>query len=268
MTIRVCVAGATGWAGGPLARAIARQPDLELVGAVSRSNAGRRLGDVLGVSGLEVAIQATVASALAVDTDVYVDYTRADVVRAHVFEAIARGMHVVVGASGLTGEDFDEVDRRARERSVGVVAAGNFALSAALLQRFACEAARYLSHWEIVDTASAGKVDAPSGTARELAYRLAEVRLQSADVSIADTVGERESRGATLDGTQVHSIRLAGYTIGVEALFGANDERLSIRFDAGPGAEPYVQGALLAIRKVSGHVGLVRGLDRVMEWNT
>ena len=81
---------------------------------------------------------------------------------------------------------------------------------------------------------------------------------------IEETVGEKESRGTTLNGTQVHSVRLPGYVIGVEAISGARDERLSLRHDAGSGAEPYLQGTLLAIRKVQDHVGLVRGLDRIM----
>jgi 4-hydroxy-tetrahydrodipicolinate reductase len=78
-------------------------------------------------------------------------------------------------------------------------------------------------------------------------------------------LGEPASRGLTLNGVQVHSLRLPGYVIGVEAVFGAKDERLTIRHDAGAGAEPYIQGTLLAIRKVRDRVGLVRGLDKIME---
>jgi 4-hydroxy-tetrahydrodipicolinate reductase len=52
--------------------------------------------------------------------------------------------------------------------------------------------------------------------------------------------------------------------IGVEAIFGAQDERLTIRHDAGSGAGPYIQGTLLAIRKVRDYVGLIRGLDKIM----
>lgn len=264
MTTRVCVAGATGWAGAPLSVAISKAEDLELVGAVSRTHAGKRLGEAIGEAGLDVRVAASVAEALETPADVMVDYTRADVVLANVLEAIRHGVHVVIGSSGLAGENFEEIDRKARERGVGVAAVGNFAISAALLQRFACEAARFLSHWEIVDYASAAKVDAPSGTARELAYRLSRVATPETEVPIEGTVGPRETRGATVDGSQVHSIRLPGHTIGVEIHFGAPDERLSIRYDAGPSADPYIPGALLAIRKVRDHVGLVRGLDRLM----
>lgn len=107
--------------------------------------------------------------------------------------------------------------------------------------------------------------DAPSGTARELAYRLAQVRQPDVTHPIDETIGERDSRGATLNGSQVHSLRLPSYVISVEAIFGSRDERLTIRHDAGSGAEPYIQGTLVAIREVKNRVGLIRGLDRIMD---
>lgn len=150
------------------------------------------------------------------------------------------------------------------DNNVGVIAAGNFAITAVLLQRFACEAAKYLSHWEIIDYASDAKQDAPSGTTRELAFRLSKIRKPKVTHPVEETIGEKESRGTSSNGSQIHSIRLPSYIIGVEAIFGAKDERLSIRHDAGSGAEPYIQGTLLAIRKVRDCVGLVRGLDKIM----
>jgi len=211
-----------------------------------------------------VTVVGTVAEALQVSSEVFVEYTGAAGVGPHVRAALAAGRHVVVGSSGLTSTEYDEIDAAARERGVGVIAVGNFALSAALLQRFAAEAARYFPAWEIVDFASAGKVDAPSGTARELAWRLAQEGAPELAVPLAKTLGERDSRGATLEGSQVHSLRLPGTTIGLEIHFGREDERLVLRYDGGPGAQPYIAGTLLAIRKVTEIVGLVRGLDRLL----
>ena len=265
MKLNVAIAGATGWVGRPLCLAVAAADDLNLVGAVSRTRAGQSLSDVLDDARLDLKISRSVAEALVAPTDVLVDYTKADVVKANVMTAINKGVHVVIGSSGLTDEDFAEIDAAASARKVGVIAAGNFAITAVLLQRFACEAAKYLAQWEIIDYASDAKEDAPSGTARELAFRLSEVGKPEPTHAVEDTIGERESRGATLQGTQVHSLRLPGYIIGVEAIFGAKDERLSIRHDAGSGAEPYIGGTLLAIRKVNTYVGLVRGLDRIMD---
>jgi 4-hydroxy-tetrahydrodipicolinate reductase len=265
MKLKVCVAGATGWVGRPLCLAIAAADDLTLVGAVSRTHQGRQLKEVIKDSRLEVTISGSVAEALSAPTDVLVDYTKADVVKANVMTAIKKGVHVVIGSSGLTDEDFVEIDEAARLNKVGVVAAGNFAITAVLLQRFACEAAKYLSHWEIIDYASDNKADAPSGTTRELAFRLSEIRSPEVTHPIEETIGVRETRGATLQGSQIHSVRLPGYVIAAEVIFGATDERLTIRHDAGQGAAPYIQGTLLAIRKVKNYVGLVRGLDRIMD---
>ena len=264
MRLNVCVAGATGWVGAPLCLAVLGANDLNLAGAVSRTHRGRDLRDVLGEAAGDVRISGSVAEALDAPTDVLVDYTKADVVKANVLTAITKGVHVVIGSSGLTDEDFVEINEAALEKKVGVIAAGNFAITAVLLQRFACEAAKYLSHWEIIDYASDAKEDAPSGTTRELAHRLSEVRRPEVTHPVEETIGEKESRGATLNGVQIHSLRLPSYVIGVEVIFGAEDERLSIRHDAGVGAGPYIQGTLLAIRKVREHAGLVRGLDKIM----
>jgi 4-hydroxy-tetrahydrodipicolinate reductase len=196
---------------------------------------------------------------------VLVDYTHANVVKENVLTAVGRSVAVVVGSSGLSAGDYDEIDALARERSVGVIAAGNFSLTAALLLRAAVEAARHLEWWEVIDYASAGKTDAPSGTSRELAERLEEVRRPELGVPLDAVHGASEARGATVAGTQVHSLRLPSFVVSTEVVFAADGERLSIRHDAGETPAPYVAGTLLAIRAVGSRVGLARGLDRLLD---
>jgi 4-hydroxy-tetrahydrodipicolinate reductase len=265
MTIRVCLAGATGWAGSELARAIAKVSDISLVAAVSRSHAGRTLGDVLAESRLTARIHSSAVEALVTPCDVFVEYTSPETARSNILTALEHGAHVVVGTSGLSEADLAEIDAAALARRRGVLACGNFAMTVVLLQRFAEMAAKVLPHWEIIDYAGDAKVDAPSGTARELAARLSRVRHPEHTIPIEETVGEREARGATLGGSQVHSLRLPSYVISAEVIFGMPDQRLTMRHDAGNSARPYVDGALLAIRKVSGLIGLRRGLDSVLE---
>jgi 4-hydroxy-tetrahydrodipicolinate reductase len=127
-------------------------------------------------------------------------------------------------------------------------------------------AAKYIPHWEIIDYADSGKIDAPSGTARELADRLSKIRESQLDIPLEAMQGPRESRGVRLSGSQVHSVRLPGYVISLDVIFGMPGQKLIIRHESGASAEPYVDGALLAIRKVGGLVGVHRGLDRVMEF--
>ena len=263
--IRVCIAGATGWAGSELSRAVWKSADLSLVSAVSRTHAGQTLGQVLNEPGLATPIFASVADALAAPCDVVVEYTKPDSAKANILTALEHRCHVVVGTSGLTDDDFAAIDTIARERKRAVLACGNFALTAVLLQRFAEAAAKFIPHWEIVDYAHDDKRDAPSGTARELATRLSRVRQPVATVPLDQTVGHREARGATIEGSQVHSVRLPGYVISAEVIFGMPDQRLTIRHDSGTSARPYVDGALLAIRKVSTLTGVHRGLDAVLD---
>lgn len=273
MAIRVCVAGATGWAGAAVARQIvsaSSSPDAEftLTGAVARHKAGSDIGESLGLQPAGVIIAGAVEEALQTPTDVLIDYTGPDAVKAHTLSALARGVRVVIGASGLTGGDYDEIDRVARERGLGVIAAGNFSITAALAKHFALIAARYLPSWELIDYAHADKVDAPSGTVRELAEELAQVATPQLDIPIEQTHGVPATRGAAIEGTQVHSVRLPGYVIAFEAIFGLPDERLTLRHDAGAGAGPYVAGTLLATRAVMETTGLVRGLDQLLFANT
>jgi 4-hydroxy-tetrahydrodipicolinate reductase len=234
------------------------------VAAASRTHAGRDLADVLGIP-VSCPVYGSAAAALASACDVFVEYTKPESAKANILTALERGAHVVVGTSGLTDDDYAEIDAAARRRHRGVLACGNFALTVVLMQKFAETAAGLIAQWEIVDYASDSKRDAPSGTARELATRLARIRSPEPTVAVDQTVGERGARGATLASSQVHSVRLPGYTLSTEITFGMPDQRLTIRHDSGSSARPYVDGALLAIRKVSTLVGLHRGLDTVLD---
>ena len=263
--IRVVLAGATGWAGAELARGIAQASDISLVAGVSRQNAGRGLRDVLGEPRLDCPLFATADEALRAGCDVFVEYTKPESAKRNVLAALRGGAHVVIGTSGLTDDDFAELEAAAREHGRAILAVGNFALTVVLLQRFAEAAARLIPQWEILDYAPDDKVDAPSGTVRELAARLARVREPILTVPIDRTVGPREARGATVSKSQVHSIRVPGFVLSAEIIFGMPDQRLTIRHDSGGSARPYVDGALLAIRKVSTLSGLHRGLDAVLD---
>lgn len=265
MTIRLCLAGATGWAGSALARAVARTDDIQLVAAVSRSHAARTLGEVLGEPALDCPVYATAEEALAHPCDIFFEYTKPEVAKGNTLTALAHGANVVIGTSGLSDEEYAEIADAAERHGRGVLAVGNFALTVVLLQKFAEMAARLIPQWEIIDYASDRKRDTPSGTVRELAARLAAIRPSELTVPLDEIQGPPETRGARLAGSQVHAIRLPGYTISAEIIFGMPDQTLTIRHDAGSSAQPYVEGGLLAIRRAGSLVGLHRGLDSVLE---
>jgi 4-hydroxy-tetrahydrodipicolinate reductase len=133
-----------------------------------------------------------------------------------------------------------------------------------MCQAAALLAARHLPQWEVIDYASAAKPDVPSGTAREFAERLGEIRRPELGHPIESLHGPQEARGASVGGAQVHSVRLPSFVVSTEVVFGLPDERLTIRHDAGGTPEPYVAGTLIAVRKVPTLVGVTRGLDALL----
>lgn len=263
--IRVCLAGATGQIGRRLVPAILEATDLKLVSAVARRAAGSDLGPALGGPALGITLQADVAGALtATPADVLIDYTHPTAVLAHVRAALACGVAVVVGTSGLKAGDFPEIATLAAAAGVGV-ATGNFSVTAALLQHLARIAARHVPEWEIVEYNKAAKPDVPSGTAGELAEMLGAVRRPQPAVADIHPIGPHdEARGAVIAGTRVHSVRLSGFASACEVIFGMPGERLSLRQDCAESAEPFVFGTLFAARQVVSRPGLHRGLDSLL----
>ena len=240
--IRVCIAGATGWTGRALVAAVVEAPDLELVSAVSRSAAGRDLGEALGGDALGVPVHASVADALD-GVDVLIDYTSATAVKANALAAIEAGVAVVIGSSGLTAADFEEIDAAAHERAVGVVASGNFSLTAAMCQAAALLAARHLPQWEVIDYASATKPDVPSRDgprARRAPRRGSPAGARLPDRGSPRAAGRHEGpRSAAPRSTPFASRASSCPPRSSSAL---PDERLTIRHDAGGTPEPYVAG--------------------------
>lgn len=264
MSIRVCVAGVTGDVGRLLTAAILVQEDLALTSAVARSAAGQTVGRALGWE-CTVEIRPSIAEAVCRDSfDVLVDYTSARAAFENAQAAVRAGKHVVVGSSGISTEQFAQLDAEARSHGVGLLH-GNFALTAVLAQVFAAAAARYIKSWEIIEYGHDDKIDAVSGTARELAHRLAQRGAPQHALAPDAFVGDCRSRGATVEGTQVHAVRLPGLVFGFEVLFGRSQERLTIRHEVGGHSEPYIEGTLLAIRKVPALLGLHWGLESVLD---
>ena len=264
MSIEICLAGACGHVGSELVKAILQEDDLKLTAAVGRATAGLNLGSVLGMEEIDIPICGSVEESLPTEWSVLVDYTTPAAVKRNVKAAIEGGRHAVVGTSGLTDEDYHEIDGRALAQSVGVMAAGNFSITATLLQHFALVAARHVPTWEILDYASDTKPDAPSGTARELAFQLGSVAQPDWAVPVEETKGLKDSRGAELNGSQIHSIRVPGFYSSAEVVFGLPGERLSLRHDS-MSYQPYVAGTVLAIRRVGAFTGLRRGLAAIMD---
>ena len=251
--LRVAVFGAAGRLGSVLVQAIDDAPDLEVVAELGRETDR----SVLQTTRAEVALDVTGPVAVAAD------------VRA----CIEAGIDVVVGSSGLTGEDLAlvarllqaRVDAAPDARPTGVLVAPNFSVGAVLAEALAVRAARHLASVEVIELHHDRKVDAPRGTARRTASRIARARAAAglADVADATAYDPDGARGALVDGIRVHAVRLRGLLASQEVVLGGPGETLTIRHDS-TSRESFVPGALLALRRVGSLPGLTVGLEGLL----
>jgi 4-hydroxy-tetrahydrodipicolinate reductase len=254
--IRVGVIGATGRVGAEVCRAVHADADMELVAGISRSKAGEKASEALGLQGSDVVLAEDLGSFMEAGVEVAVDFTNAEFAAEHVAWAIEHGVHIVVGTTGF------EVDEAWREAPVGVFVAPNFAIGAALMQRFAVEAARYLPAVEIVELHHDGKADAPSGTAAATADAVAAARPETWTGPSSESVPG--ARGGERAGIRIHSIRLPGLVAHQEVIFGGQGQTLTIRHDS-TDRTSFVPGVLMAIRWLPSHPGLTVGLDALLD---
>lgn len=179
--------------------------------------------------------------------------------------ALKFNTNIVIGTSGLSDEDYVEIEKLALKKQIGVIAAGNFSLTAALLQHMSQLTAKLIPNWEMIDYAPATKMDAPSGTTKELAYLLKTFSKKNASNHSEHSHVISGSRGAIINNSHIHSIRMPGYLSATEIHFGLSGERLTLRHEA-LDSTPYVDGTLLAARKICSVKGLYRGLGHLLQF--
>lgn len=241
--IRVFVAGAAGQMGVEVVKAVAGAPDLALVGTTTS-----RADD------LAVALAAA-------SPDVMVDFTRPDSVMANARTALAAGVRPVIGTTGLTPADLEELAGLSADGCTLI--APNFAIGALLMIRFAAEAAKFFGHAEVIELHHDRKHDAPSGTAVKTLEAMAAVRPAFEPPAVPGSETVPGVRGGEVGGVHVHSVRLPGLLAHQEVLFGGLGQLLTIRHDA-LSRECYMPGVLLGVRAVMNRSGLIYGLEHVM----
>ncbi len=206
--IRVAVAGAAGRMGSTVCRAVEQQADMQLAG---------RADPALGTDIAQI-----------LDTaEVLVDFTVPDSVVANARQAVAAGVHVVIGTTGFDPSRLDDLSGA----SANVFVAPNFAIGAVLMMQFAAQAARHMARAEIVELHHDRKLDKPSGTAARTAALISQATDEAYEVPI-------------------HSVRLPGLVAHQEVILGDVGQTLTIRHDS-TDRESFMPGVLLAIRRVS-----------------
>jgi len=242
--MRVGVAGALGKMGRVTCGAIGGAPDLELAAGFTRRFAGEPIaGHVEGVRS-DARLFDDLDRFYEQKLDVVVDFTvypvSLDVARG----ALSAGASPVVGATGWTEEDIISFRDAVDETELGAVFVPNFSIGAVMMMRLAEIAAPHFPSVEIIEMHHDQKKDKPSGTARLTAQRIEAVAPGLAPVPI-------------------ESVRLRGLVAHHSVLFGATAQTLEIRHDS-LSRESFVEGILLAIRRVRHRPGLTIGLDPLL----
>lgn len=269
--IPVVINGATGKMGREVIKAVAAAEDMMLLGAVD-TNAeylGRDIGEVVGCDPLEVPVLNELQSTLVMATQekqqgVMVDFTHPDSVYDNVRSAIAYGIRPVVGTTGLSAKQIQELTEFAEKASTGCLIIPNFSIGMVLLQQAAIRASQYFDHVEIIELHHNQKADAPSGTALQTAQMLAGLGKTFNPPQVKETEHLAGARGSLADeNIRIHSVRLPGLIAHQEVIFGAPGQVYTLRHDTSDRA-CYMPGVLLAIRKVTQLKTLVCGLEKIL----
>jgi 4-hydroxy-tetrahydrodipicolinate reductase len=260
--IRVGVFGAAGRMGSTVCRAVAADPDLELVAAVDPYHAGIDLQQ-LGVDGRGVQVARTADALAAAGADVAVDFTVVEAARENLEWCCDHGVHAVVGTTGFSDADLEHLRARFDASEANAVIAPNFAIGAVLMMRFAEMAAPYFETAEVIELHHDEKVDAPSGTALLTVARMAAASDSWGSDPTQKLVVEGVRGGEGPGGIRMHSVRLRGLVAHQEVLLGTTGQSLSIRHDSYDRSS-FMPGVLLAIRAVRDRPGLTVGLDTLL----
>jgi len=261
--IRIVVNGALGKMGQAVTKAVVPDPELKIVGAVEKEVTQKYL-PLASVSDM-VLFSSDLDSLLkSCNPDVLVDFTNAEVSITAARIATKQRVNLVIGTTGLSGENLAEIDELCRANEVGAIVAPNFSLGAAILMHLAKIAAKFFDHVEIIEMHHDKKLDAPSGTAIASAKAMSQARGKP---FVYPKVGREtldNTRGGQMDGIAIHSLRLPGFMAGQEVIFSGIDENLSLHHEAIT-RESYMPGVVLAIKEVMKHKGLIYGLDALLK---
>jgi len=250
------------------------RPGLELVAAVDPGYAGSTVADLVATAGPAaegVTVVADVSSLSAADVDVVVDFTHLEISRATLVHCASAGIHAVVGTTGFTEDDLDDLAELFVPGSVNganCIVAANFAIGAVLMMRFAALAAPWFDRAEIIELHHEAKRDAPSGTSLRTAEGMAAARLSAgrdgfAPDATTTVVVEGARGGAGPAGIRMHSVRLPGLVAHQEVLFGSIGQGLTIRHDSYDRVS-FMDGVVLAVESVASRPGLTLGIEPLL----
>lgn len=263
--IKVAVTGAGGRMGREVVRMVLEDEELSLVAAIDPSAGPVDAGLFVGKPNTGITVSATLEDALSnVKADVLVDFTVPQAAYGNTRTAIEFGVRPVIGTTGFTPEQIEELDELCKTKEIGGLIAPNFSIGAILMMKFAAQASKYMPHVEIIEYHGDQKLDAPSGTSIKTAELISQVRqeLRQGNPKEEETIDG--ARGGYYNGFRIHSVRLPGVFAQQEVIFGGYGQTLKIRHDSYDRAG-YMPGVNVAVKKVMTYSGLIYGFEHLMD---
>lgn len=263
--VKIIIAGPRGRMGREAVHLVDEIENYQLAAVVDYKHGGKMLSDIEGFQIPGVPVYETVEECLqSVDADVLIDLTTPEVGMHHTKTALLHGVRPVVGTTGFTEENLEELKTLCEKQGIGCIIAPNFAIGAVLMMKFAQMAAKYFNQVEIIELHHDRKLDAPSGTAVKTAQMISEVRKKQEQGHPEEKETIDGARGANYDGMHIHSVRLPGLIAHQEVIFGSAGQLLTIRHDSFD-RKSFMSGVKLAVDRVMAKNTFVYGLENILE---
>ncbi|MBM7647974.1 4-hydroxy-tetrahydrodipicolinate reductase [Bacillus ectoiniformans] len=263
-TVKIIIAGARGRMGAEAVKMVQETESFQLVAVLDHKHEGKLLSEIEGFSGADVPIFTDMNKCFTeIEADVLIDLTTPETGYIHTKTALEHHIRPVVGTTGFTDSQLEELKQLAEEKGLGCIIAPNFAIGAVLMMKFSEMAAKYFQDIEIIELHHDKKLDAPSGTAVKTAQMMAEVRETKTQGHPDEKETIQGARGADFDGMRIHSVRLPGLIAHQQVLFGEDGQTLTIRHDSYNRAS-FMSGVKMCVETVMKTDTLIYGMEHII----
>ena len=260
--IRLGVVGANGKMGSEVVNLALNNNDFELVCAIDKFGAGKKITE-------NVIIEEDLKNSLVKrKPDIVVDFTQPSVIFENIKIYMELGIKSVIGTTGLSKEQIDEIEKISKEKNTGIIIAPNFSIGAILMMEFAARASKYFNNAEIIEYHHNQKKDAPSGTSIKTAQMMMKNNDNFKLGNCAETETIKGARGGEYQengkgNIQIHAIRMPGFVASQQVLLGADGQVLKIHHDT-INRQCYMSGVALAVKHLFNNNEFIYGLENII----
>lgn len=260
--IKLGVIGANGKMGSEVVKLAISNEDFELVCAIDKFGAGKQLCE-------NVVVEENLRESLVKrKPEIVVDFTQPSVIYENIKVYMELGIKSVIGTTGLSKEQIEEIEKMSKKNNVGIIIAPNFSIGAILMMEFAAKAAKYFNNAEIIEYHHNQKKDAPSGTSIKTAQMMIKNNNNFKLGNCAEVETIPGARGGNYNengkgNIQIHAVRMPGFVASQQVILGADGQILKLHHDT-INRECYMSGVALAINYLNENNKFIYGLENII----